>query len=212
MMLPTIFFTFSHPTDPFILPVAIPSNHSMFNIQLGNLFLNSVLGFHLYIITCLIRVVSLWVLQRFCLICVWISGNIMQILILFCILKCVEPFKINFCRFFITWGTAILVLLLYVYVFQHTKLLVTARLIYFIIYLFLRNSWISPHTTCHIHHPTHGSMCSLLSCVSFKLQLTHMEIGAVSARTEILTALLREMKFFSNMMLHTLANSCQHFR
>jgi len=36
--------------------------------------------------------------------------------------------------------------------------------------------------------------------------------GADSARTEILTALLREIKFFSNMMLHTLANGCWHFR
>jgi hypothetical protein len=31
LMLPTIFFSFSLPTDPFILPVAISGNHSMFN-------------------------------------------------------------------------------------------------------------------------------------------------------------------------------------
>jgi len=105
--------------------------------------------------------------------CVWVSGNIMQVLIVFCFLKSVEPFKIYLCIFFIAWGTAILVLLLYVYVFQHIKLLVTAFLIYFIINLFLCNSWFSPHTTCQRHYPTHGSMCSLLSWVSFKLQVVN---------------------------------------
>jgi len=71
------------------------------------------------------------------------------------------------CIFFITWGTLILALVVYVYVFQHTKLLVIAFLIYFIINLFLCNSWFSPHTTCHRYRPTHASMCSLFRLAEF---------------------------------------------
>ena len=68
-------------------------------------------------------------------------------------------------------------------------------------------SEILPHPCFHVFLVSVGWVLSCKLCTVD----TEGDV-AVSARTEILTVLLREIKFFSNMMLHTLAKSGWHFR
>jgi hypothetical protein len=102
--------------------------------------------------------------ERFNLICIWVSGNIIKLLTLFCFLKHAEAFKIYFCIFFIMWGTVILVLVVCVCVFQHMK---TVGYCIFYNKFVLFNSWFSLHTTCQRYHPTRASMCSLFRLGQF---------------------------------------------